>query len=60
MTKQRATWSSQLLPPDAVARLQKAAKTRPTPGDPLARVKALEQAHRAIKSQYPNYFRKDD
>lgn len=46
-----------LLPPDAIRALQEAAKTPITAADPLARVKAIEQATRRIKRTYPHLFR---
>lgn len=45
-----------LLPPDAIAQLQKAAQTPNTASDPLARVKAIQQATERIKTQYPTHF----
>lgn len=44
------------LPADAVALLQRAAQTPITADDPLARVKAIEQATKRIKRDYPNHF----
>ena len=46
----------QLLPPDAIAALQKAATTAPSAADPLRRQKAIEQTTQRIKQQYPDYF----
>ena len=46
----------QLLPPDAIAALQKAAATPPSTADPLRRQKAIEHATQRIKQQYPDYF----
>ena len=45
-----------LLPPDAVAALQKAAATEPSAADVLRRQKALEKATQRIKTQYPQFF----
>jgi len=45
-----------LLPPDAIAQLQKAAQTPNTASDPLARVKAIQQATERVKAQYPTHF----
>lgn len=45
-----------LLPPDAIALLQKAAQTPNTASDPLARVKAVQQATQRVKAQYPHLF----
>lgn len=47
-------------PAAAVAQLQRAAQTPITEADPLARVKAIEQATQRIKQQFPHYFRKDE
>lgn len=49
--------SSRLLPAAAVALLQRANLTPITANDPLARVKAIEQATRRIKIQFPQYFK---
>lgn len=57
MTKQPATWFSEALPRDAVARLQRAARTPITEHDPLARVKAIEQAAQWARLKYPRSFR---
>jgi hypothetical protein len=51
---------SRLLPASAVAMLQRATKTPITARDPLARVKAIEQAHRRIKLQFPQYFKESN
>lgn len=48
---------SRLLPAAAVAMLQRAHQTPITADDPLARVKAIEQATRRIKLQFPQYFK---
>lgn len=48
--------SSQLLPPDAVADLQKAASTEPSAADPLRRQKAIEKATQRVKAKYPQFF----
>lgn len=47
----------QILPADAIAQLQRAALTPITEDDPLARVKAIEQATRRIKMQHPQFFK---
>lgn len=46
-----------VLPPEAVAQLQRAARTPFDEFDPLARVKAIEQATRRVKRDYPNFFK---
>ena len=46
----------QVLPAAAIALLQRAAKTPITADDPLARVKAIEQATKRVKQQYPSFF----
>lgn len=48
--------TSHLLPPDAVAALQKAAATEPSAADVLRRQKAIEKATQRIKTQYPQFF----
>jgi len=48
-----------LLPPDAIAALQRAAATPPIGPDPLARQKAIEKATARIKLQYPDYFHQE-
>ncbi len=45
-----------VLPPDAVAALQKAAATKNPPSDPLFRQKLIEQTTRRIQQQYPQFF----
>jgi hypothetical protein len=45
------------LPPEAVNLLKQAAQTPITPTDPLARVKAIEQAIKRIKRLFPNLFK---
>lgn len=49
------------LPPDAVRKLQAAAGTDPRapPGQSFERTKALEAATAAVKSKYPQYFKKE-
>lgn len=49
----------QVLPAEAVAQLQRAAKTPITADDPLARVKAIEQATKRIKRDYPHLFQQE-
>lgn len=49
-----------ILPPEAQKLLKLAAQTPITASDPLARVKAIEQATRGIKINFPNLFRSDD
>lgn len=46
-----------LLPPDAVAELQRAAAVEPTPVDPLRRQKAIEAAINRLRLKYPDHFR---
>lgn len=48
---------STILPADAIAQLQRAALTPVTEDDPLARVKAIEQITRRIKTQHPHLFK---
>jgi len=48
-----------LLPPDAIAALQRAAATPLIGPDPLARQKAIEKATARIKLQYPDYFQQE-
>ena len=48
------------LPWNASSMLMKAAKTPITKDDPMARVKAIEQAILLLKLHYPNYFRQDE
>ncbi len=45
-----------LLPPDAIALLQKAQKTPIPDHDPFARVKAIDKARDRIRQMYPNLF----
>lgn len=45
------------LPPAAVSMLQRAAQTPITPEDPLARVKAVEQASTRVRREYPQFFK---
>ena len=45
-----------VLPPDAIAKLQEAAKTKPTAKDPLAKTKAIEQATTWVRRKYPLLF----
>ena len=47
----------EILPWEAVQMLTRAAKTPVTEKDPLARLKAIEEADRRIRRQYPRYFR---
>lgn len=47
---------SRLLPEDARAMLQRAARTPIPPDDPLARQKAVEEANRRVRRMYPEYF----
>ena len=49
--------TSQLLPPDAVAALQKAANTEPSAADPLRRQKAIDKATQRVKAKYPQFFK---
>lgn len=46
----------QVLPAAAIALLQRAAQTPITADDPLARVKAIEQATKRVRQQYPSFF----
>lgn len=45
------------LPIDAQVELMRAQKTPITLADPLARVKAIDQATQRIKQRYPQFFR---
>ncbi|CAB5162337.1 hypothetical protein UFOVP151_20 [uncultured Caudovirales phage] len=45
-----------ILPAEAIAQLQRAALTPITTNDPLARVKAIEQAVKRVKRNHPQYF----
>jgi hypothetical protein len=49
-----------LLPPLLIKALQKAAATPITPDDPLARIKALEQATQRIKRNHPELFKTEE
>jgi hypothetical protein len=46
-----------LLPPDAMAELQRAATVEPTQADPLRRQKAIEAAIARLRLKYPGLFR---
>lgn len=50
----------QLLPPDAVAVLQKAAMTAPSAADVSRRQKAIEKATQQIKTQHPQFFKEQE
>lgn len=56
----RTTWAtppvSQHLPFDARMALVRAAQTPIPPGDPLARVKAIEQAQALARRRFPDLF----
>jgi len=54
--EQGATPPPPILPAEAVALLQRAAQTPVTPRDPLARVKAIEQANQRIRNLFPHLF----
>lgn len=45
------------LPIDAQVELMRAQRTPNTPADPLARVKAIDQATQRIKQRYPSFFK---
>ena len=47
------------LPEAAVRRLQQAAATPIPSDDPLARIKAINEAAHWVKATYPQYFRKE-
>jgi hypothetical protein len=49
-----------LLPADAIARLQRAAQTQNSPADPMARAKAVEKAHAWVRATYPHYFKTEE
>lgn len=60
MMKRSKTWCSHgLLPPDAQRKLQEAAATPNTERDPLARLKAIEDAQRWIRKTYPNVLKEN-
>jgi hypothetical protein len=46
-----------LLPPEAMAELQRAAAVEPTHADPLRRQKAIEAATARLRLKYPGLFR---
>lgn len=46
-----------VLPSIPAKLLQRAAETRNTLTDPLARLKAVEKAIEKVKKEYPEYFR---
>lgn len=56
MTNPPATWFSRLLPPDAIAKLRRAAQTPITDHDPLARLKEIDRAIQWARFKYPNLF----
>lgn len=47
------------LPQDAALRLQRAALTLIPENVPLTRVRAIEKAIERVKSDYPQYFKKE-
>lgn len=49
--------TSSLLPAIVVLELQKAAQTKITPSDPLARIKAIERASARARRNYPQFFK---
>ena len=49
--------TSTLLPDDAVEQLKTAANKLVTKQDPLARIKAIEEATQKIKRKYPQFFK---
>lgn len=49
--------TSNVLPPEAVAALQKAAATKIPAADPLRRQKAIEATTQRIQQQYPQFFK---
>lgn len=51
---------AQILPPSARDALQRAAQTPVPDHDPLARVKAITKTTQQLRSQYPEFFRKED
>jgi len=55
----RGLYNPQLLPLEARLALQRAAQTPITVDDPLARVKAIEQATRRVKTTYPSFFKQE-
>lgn len=48
-----------VLPVECQLDLMRAAKTPITADDPLARVKAIEQATKRVKNKYPELFKKE-
>lgn len=57
MSKRRPTPMAMVLPDDARTALVRAAQTVIPKSDPLARLKAIEQATVRAKFQYPQYFK---
>lgn len=49
-----------ILPLEAMLILQRAANTPITADDPLARVKAIEQAIQRVKREYPQMFNQEE
>lgn len=57
--KKRISPLVNLLPRPAALALQRASETPDDPRDPLAKIKAIEQATAKIKRDYPQHFKKD-
>lgn len=49
-----------ILPPTAIALLQRAACTPIPAYDPLARIKAIEQATSLVRAMYPFHFKPEE
>lgn len=49
-----------VLPRFLAEKLQRASQTPNTPGDPRARLKAVEEVTRHLHHHHPEYFRKDE
>lgn len=60
MTLQLKAPPHRVLPPDAIAILQKASLTPIPAHDPFARVKAIDKACERVKSMYPNHFKTEE
>lgn len=55
----KTPWVCEHLPYYARDQLVRASKTPLTNGDPLARVRAIEQASETVRNHYPHFFKKD-
>lgn len=59
MSKPHEEQISRLLPFEAAAKLVRASQTPITSDDPLARVRAINEASDFAKTFYPRFFQKD-